>query len=156
MIIYIIARGRSKSARPARSTEMVSDTVDVPRSRATSGPGSSIGHGFKSRPPYRSPVYLRVLHCLSLSSRPIPRCNQICARGSAWLNVLALLFAWNALKFLVARPVALIQRIGVLGREARARRAISITTSASSPSGSRSWNPELSGNEHDSRPGTEL
>jgi len=36
VLIYIIARGRSMSARRARSTEMVSDTVDVPRSRATS------------------------------------------------------------------------------------------------------------------------
>ena len=36
MIIYIIARGRSMSARRARSTEMVPDTVDVPRSSATS------------------------------------------------------------------------------------------------------------------------
>ena len=42
--------------------------------------------------------------------------------GSGWLNVLALLFVWNALKFLVAGPVTLIRLIRVRGREARARR----------------------------------
>jgi hypothetical protein len=36
VIVYIIARGRSMSARAARSREMVPDTVDVPRPSATS------------------------------------------------------------------------------------------------------------------------
>jgi hypothetical protein len=41
--------------------------------------------------------------------------------GSGWLNVLALLFAWNALKFLVAGPVTLVQLHRVRGREGQAR-----------------------------------
>jgi hypothetical protein len=44
------------------------------------------------------------------------------AGGSGWLNVLALLFVWNALKFLVAGPVTLIRLLRVRGREAQARR----------------------------------
>jgi hypothetical protein len=36
VIVYIIARGRSMSARAARSTEMVPDTVDVPRASGAS------------------------------------------------------------------------------------------------------------------------
>lgn len=42
--------------------------------------------------------------------------------GSSWLNVLALLFAWNSLKFLVAGPVTLIALLRVRRREAIARR----------------------------------
>lgn len=42
--------------------------------------------------------------------------------GSGWLNVLALLFVWNALKLLVAWPVTLIRLLRVRGREAQARR----------------------------------
>jgi hypothetical protein len=42
--------------------------------------------------------------------------------GSGWLNVLALLFAWNSLKFLVAGPVTLIALFRVRRREAIARR----------------------------------
>ena len=44
------------------------------------------------------------------------------AGGSGWLNALALLFVWNALKFLVAGPVTLIRLLRVRGREAQARR----------------------------------
>ena len=36
VLVYIIARGRSMSARAARSREMVPDTVDVPASGGTS------------------------------------------------------------------------------------------------------------------------
>jgi hypothetical protein len=36
VLIYIIARGRSMSARAARSSEMVPDIVDVPRSSGAS------------------------------------------------------------------------------------------------------------------------
>ena len=43
------------------------------------------------------------------------------AGGSGWLNVLALLFAWNALKFLVAGPVTLVRLLRVRGREGQAR-----------------------------------
>jgi len=42
------------------------------------------------------------------------------AGGSGWLNVLALLFAWNALKFLGAGPVTLMRLLRVRGREGRA------------------------------------
>ncbi|WEO76066.1 sulfate permease [Cryobacterium sp. SO2] len=42
--------------------------------------------------------------------------------GSGWLNMLALLFAWNSLKFLVAGPVTLIGLCRVRRREASARR----------------------------------
>jgi hypothetical protein len=43
------------------------------------------------------------------------------AGGSGWLNVLALLFAWNALKFLGAGPVTLMRLLRVRGREGQAR-----------------------------------
>ena len=41
--------------------------------------------------------------------------------GSSWLNLLALLFAWNSLKFLVAGPATLIRLVRVRGQEARRR-----------------------------------
>ena len=44
------------------------------------------------------------------------------AGGSRWLNVLALLFVWNALKFLGAGPVTLGRLLRVRGREGRTRR----------------------------------
>jgi hypothetical protein len=44
------------------------------------------------------------------------------AGGSGWLNLLALLFAWNALKFLVAGPLSVIRLVVVRGRESRLRR----------------------------------
>jgi len=43
------------------------------------------------------------------------------AGGSGWLNVLALLFAWNALKFLSAGPVTLMRLLRLRGREDRSR-----------------------------------
>jgi hypothetical protein len=43
------------------------------------------------------------------------------AGGSGWLNVLALLFAWNASKFLGAGPVTLVRLLRVRGREGQAR-----------------------------------
>ena len=43
------------------------------------------------------------------------------ARGSGWLNVLALLCAWNALKFIVAGPVTLMRLLRVRARESQAR-----------------------------------
>ncbi|MET0714337.1 MAG: sulfate permease [Mycetocola sp.] len=42
--------------------------------------------------------------------------------GSGWLNVLALLFVWNALKIFIAGPMALMRLLRVRSREARARR----------------------------------
>lgn len=48
--------------------------------------------------------------------------GQVEAGTSGWLNLLALLFAWNALKILVAGPVTLMRLLRVRGREARARR----------------------------------
>lgn len=44
------------------------------------------------------------------------------AGGSGWLNILAILFAWNALKILIAGPLTLVRLFRVQGREARARR----------------------------------
>lgn len=41
--------------------------------------------------------------------------------GSGWLNLVALLFAWNSLKFLVAGPVTLIALVRVRSREERRR-----------------------------------
>ncbi|GEP26452.1 sulfate permease [Cryobacterium levicorallinum] len=48
--------------------------------------------------------------------------SQVEAGGSGWFNLLALIFAWNALKFLVAGPLTLMRLLWVLGREANARR----------------------------------
>ena len=48
--------------------------------------------------------------------------GQADAGGSGWFNLLALVFAWNALKFLVVGPVTLMRLLWVLGREANARR----------------------------------
>jgi hypothetical protein len=42
------------------------------------------------------------------------------AGGSGWLNVLALLFAWNALKLLGAGPVTLMRLLWVRDREGHA------------------------------------
>ena len=42
--------------------------------------------------------------------------------GSGWYNLLALVFAWNALKFLVAGPLTLMRLLWARGTEARARR----------------------------------
>ena len=47
--------------------------------------------------------------------------GRVEAGGSGWLNVLALLFAWNALKFLGAGPVTLVRLLRVRGREGQAR-----------------------------------
>lgn len=48
--------------------------------------------------------------------------GMVASGGSGWLNVLVLLFAWNALKILVAGPVTLMRLLRLRGREARARR----------------------------------
>lgn len=48
--------------------------------------------------------------------------GQVEAGGSGWLSALALLFVRNALKFLVAGPVALIQLIRLRAHDARGRR----------------------------------
>ena len=44
------------------------------------------------------------------------------AGGSGWLNVVALLFVWDALKFLVAGPMTLMRLLRMRTREARVRR----------------------------------
>ena len=41
--------------------------------------------------------------------------------GSGWLNLVALLFGWNSLKFLVAGPATLIALVRVRGHEERRR-----------------------------------
>lgn len=42
------------------------------------------------------------------------------AGGAGWLNILSLMFMWNALKVLVAGPVSLIRLSRIRTREARA------------------------------------
>ena len=44
------------------------------------------------------------------------------AGGSGWLNVLTVLFVWNALKFVVAGPATLLRLLAARRRDARARR----------------------------------
>jgi small-conductance mechanosensitive channel len=46
------------------------------------------------------------------------------AGGSGWLNLLTVLFVWNALKFIIAGPATLIRLVSVRSREARARRSV--------------------------------
>ena len=46
------------------------------------------------------------------------------AGGSGWLNLLTVLFAWNALKFIIAGPATLIRLASVRSRETRARRSV--------------------------------
>lgn len=49
-------------------------------------------------------------------------CVGLVERGAAgWLNLFALLFVWNGLKFLVAGPVTAIRLLRARYREARAR-----------------------------------
>ncbi|TDW28913.1 sulfate permease [Cryobacterium psychrophilum] len=51
--------------------------------------------------------------------------GQADAGGSGWFNLLALVFAWNALKFLVVGPMTLMRLLWVLAREANGRRQAS-------------------------------
>ncbi|MFK4113795.1 sulfate permease [Microbacterium sp. NPDC006705] len=44
--------------------------------------------------------------------------------GSGWLNLLVLLFCWNALKFIAIGPVSLALLAGARLREQRERRAL--------------------------------
>jgi hypothetical protein len=57
--------------------------------------------------------------------------------GPGWLNLLVLLFIWNALKFIVIGPISFVLLLVALVREARARRhaprATSSHVSASAP-----------------------
>ncbi|MCY7413131.1 MAG: sulfate permease [Salinibacterium sp.] len=46
----------------------------------------------------------------------------VAAGGSGWLNVLALLFVWNALKLVLTGPATVIRLLRVRGRESQARR----------------------------------
>jgi hypothetical protein len=46
------------------------------------------------------------------------------AGGSGWLNLLTVLFVWNALKFIVSGPATLIRLASVRSRESRARRLV--------------------------------
>jgi hypothetical protein len=46
--------------------------------------------------------------------------------GSGWLNMLALLFVWNAFKLLLTGPVTLLRLLRVRGREAQAKRRASV------------------------------
>lgn len=59
------------------------------------------------------PYGLGALLCLGLAEGEAP----------GWLYLVGLLFAWNALKFVVAGPVTLIRLARVRVHEARARRA---------------------------------
>ena len=58
------------------------------------------------------PYGLGAVYCVGLVESGAP----------GWLNLLVVLFVWNALKFLVAGPATAIQLLRVRGREARARR----------------------------------
>jgi hypothetical protein len=42
--------------------------------------------------------------------------------GAGWLSLLALLFVWNALKFIISGPATLVRLVLARHREARARR----------------------------------
>jgi hypothetical protein len=68
----------------------------------------------------------------------------VAAGGSGWLNVLALLCAWNALKIFVAGPVTLMRLLRVRGREARARRRASLVLLPEDVSPERLEEPTLS------------
>ena len=48
--------------------------------------------------------------------------GQADAGGSGWFNLLALVFVWNALKFVLAGPVTLMRLLRARRREAQARR----------------------------------
>jgi len=58
------------------------------------------------------PYLVAALVCAGLAERG----------GNGWLNILVLLFVWNALKFLVAGPVCLARLVRVRVGEARARK----------------------------------
>jgi hypothetical protein len=66
------------------------------------------------------------------------------AGGSAWLNVLALLCAWNALKILVAGPVTLLRLLRVRGSESHARHRAALAVLRESVSPERIDKPALS------------
>ena len=59
------------------------------------------------------PYTLATLLCVGLAEKG----------GSGWLNLVALLFAWNSLKFLVAGPATLIKLVRVRAQEDRRRSA---------------------------------
>jgi hypothetical protein len=48
--------------------------------------------------------------------------NLIASGGPGWLNILVLLFVWNAMKFLIMVPVSLVLLVRVRIQEAVARR----------------------------------
>lgn len=64
--------------------------------------------------------------------------------GSGWLNLLALLFAWNALKIVVAGPLTLLRLLQARGREARARAASVQDVRGQATSAARMSKPALS------------
>jgi hypothetical protein len=65
------------------------------------------------------------------------------AGGSGWLNLLVLLFIWNALKFLVAGPIFLVRLTSVRVREARTRRRLTQALSSENVTSERFDQPEL-------------
>jgi hypothetical protein len=65
------------------------------------------------------------------------------AGGSGWLNVLVLLFIWNALKFLVVGPVSLLRLMSVRVRESRTRRRMTQAQSSENVTPERVDQPEL-------------
>jgi hypothetical protein len=54
--------------------------------------------------------------------------------GPGWLNLLVLLFIWNALKFVINGPITLAQLLRERGAERRARRSSERRHSGSVPS----------------------
>jgi hypothetical protein len=68
----------------------------------------------------------------------------VAAGGSGWLNVLALLCAWDALKIFVAGPVTLMRLFRVRGRETRAGHRAALTVLSERVSPERIEEPLLS------------
>jgi len=59
------------------------------------------------------------------------------AGGSGWLSILALLFLWDALKFLVAGPLTLFRLLSVRSYEARERRRATMSSEHDEPKAAR-------------------
>lgn len=58
-------------------------------------------------------------------------CTDLIADGApGWLNILVILFIWNAMKFLIMGPVSLALLVRVRVQEAAARRRMRLQTEA--------------------------
>lgn len=100
-IFAIVARARV-TLRRLMPTNLVLDAIHTRRGLKWGGPAMLLA----------VPYGLAAVYCVGVVERG----------GPGWLNLLVVLFVWNALKFLVAGPVAAIQLLRVRAHEARARR----------------------------------